>query len=82
MNGDPTNGGKRIGKLETKDAVQDTVLVQLVEQSRETHDLVAKLLPMVVRNEERISNNRVWIKALWGLGAAIAILGIKAAFFA
>ena len=78
---DPTNGGKRIGKLETKDAVQDTVLVQLVKQAGETHGMVSKMLPMVIRNEERICNNRVWIKALWGLGVAIAILGIKAAFF-
>ena len=89
---DQTNGGKRINKLEQSDAVQDTKLDLLVTQVRELHDMMnnsfgangfcVRHQKLVIRHDEQIKSNSKWIKAMWGLGAALLIIGFKAAFFA
>ena len=89
---DPTNGGKRINKLEQSDAVQDTKLDYLVEQVRELHDMMQKSFGsdgfcvknqlLVTRHDERISSTEKWIKTLWGVAVAVLLLAVKAAFWA
>ena len=81
MPSNQNNGGKRINKLEQSNAVQDTKLDMLIKQVGETHSMLSKALPQIIRNEERICSHSTWLKALWGIGIAIAVLGIKAAFF-
>ena len=78
---DRDNGGKRIGKLEVSDGIQDTKLDMLIKQSKSTHDMLVKVLPQIVRNEERISSNRSWIKAMWTVAVTSIIAAIKVIFF-
>ena len=91
MGTDPTNGGKRINKLEQSDAVQDTKLDLLVKQVSELHDMMmssfgidgfcVKHQKMVIRHDERITSTEKWIRTLWGVAVAILLLGAKAAFW-
>ena len=75
------NGGKRMNKLEQKDAVQDVKLDLLVKQSGEIHGMLAEALPQVVRNEERIKASQAWITALWGVDLLLLAAIIKVKFF-
>ena len=88
---DPTNGGKRINKLEQSDAVQDTKLDLIVTQIAEMHAMMqtafgvggfcVKHQQTVIRHDERISSTEKWIRTLWGVAVAMLLLGAKAAFF-
>ena len=78
---DPTNGGKRINSLERSDAAQDAILGRVEGRVDKIYDMLEKALPQIVRNEERIRANRVWVGRLWTLGIALLLLGAKAAFF-
>lgn len=41
---DPTNGGRRINKLEQKDAVQDVQITELVKTTREIHTMLTDFI--------------------------------------
>ena len=79
MANDPTNGGRRIGKLEQKDAVQDVLISELVASVKETNVMLRQLIPEMARYDERINSNRTWIKSLWGIAGALLVFGVKAA---
>ena len=81
MVNDPTNGGKRINKLETDNAVQDTMITLLVNQTREIHEMLTAALPQIIRHEECVKSNRDWIRALWAIAIALSVVAVKAAFF-
>ena len=81
MADDPTNGGRRINQLEKETAVQDVKIDLLVEQTREIHEMLAKALPQVIRNEIRIKSNKDWIRAIWAVVIALGVVAVKAAFF-
>lgn len=71
MTPDPTNGGRRINNLEKKDAVHDTQIDLLVQQSKATHDMVAELVPCV-------SSMKTHIKIQWWFigGIVVGLAGI------
>ena len=81
MADDPTNGGRRINKLEQDTAVQDVKIDLLIRQTREIHDMLAKALPKVIRNETCIQSNKDWIRAIWAVVIALGVVAVKAAFF-
>ena len=91
MADDPTNGGKRINVLEMKGVVTETVIAELVKQVAHTNEILERYFgpdgfcpkhqKLVIRNLERIDNNRAWIKALWAFGIILIGIAVKAAFF-
>ena len=88
---DPTNGGRRINKLEVTDAEHTTQIALMSLRIDEIHRLLTDYFgpngfcvthqKKVEANVERIESNRSWIKAMWGLAVVILGMTIKAAFF-
>ena len=88
---DPTNGGKRISKLEVTDAEHGTKISLIERRVNEIHTLLTDYFgpdgfcvqhqKRMARIDEQVGSNRGWIKALWAVAIVLGVAAVKAAFF-